>query len=90
MEVNKSEPPAAAEFLDDSGPYEEIADDYLEKRPPIGRLPSYISLESTQSDALDSGADDHSAVSQMDDDQAGKGEDVDERLIWKLKILGRN
>lgn len=36
--------------LDDSGPYEEIEEDITEKieRAPIGRLPSYISLEPIQ------------------------------------------
>ena len=46
LEKTGSEP----DLLDDSGPYEEIIDDYLEKkieRAPIGRLPSYISLDST-------------------------------------------
>jgi len=44
--------------LDDSGPYEEIDDDddyeedhQIATRPPLGRLPSYISLSSTASDA---------------------------------------
>ena len=82
VEMSKSEPPAETECLDDSGPYEEIPEDYLEKRPPIGRLPSYISLESTQTESLDldSGNDDN-AESQMDDQSAAKDEDFDERLI---------
>lgn len=51
--------------LDDSGPYEEIDDDYDPKRPPIGTLPSFISLSGSADDKTD----------------APEPEDFDERLI---------
>ena len=49
--VDLEKPETEPDVLDDSGPYEEIFEDYLEKkieRAPIGRLPSYISLDSTK------------------------------------------
>jgi len=87
VELQKKDPAVELEFLDDSGPYEEIPEDYLEKRPPIGRLPSYISLESTHANDVtgDDGNVDNVAqnVVRMDDnatDEDGQ-EKFDERLI---------
>lgn len=55
--------------LDDSGPYEEIDDDFDDdpKRPPIGTLPSFISLSGSADDKTD--------------EPPEESEDFDERLI---------
>ena len=86
LEKTGSEP----DLLDDSGPYEEILDDYLEKkieRAPIGRLPSYISLDSTinlqecdLAENLVEKVDDEPVESEKMEEQ-GTNNKIDERLI---------
>ena len=68
VELQNKDPASELEFLDDSGPYEEIPEDYLEKRPPIGRLPSYISLESSKSEDVISFTVDKERVLNVGDD----------------------
>ena len=63
--------------LDDSGPYEEIDEDEppevdgAEKRPALGRLPSFISLNSTHT------PEDANEINQDNN----KTEEFEERLI---------
>jgi hypothetical protein len=76
------------EQLDESGPYEEIPDDdYPDQktgRAPIGRLPSYISLDSSKSVRFDENLTDK-MVDRVDEnvdmDEKAEEEAFDERLI---------
>ena len=86
LEKTGSEP----DLLDDSGPYEEILDDYLEKkieRAPIGRLPSYISLDSTihlqECDLAENLVEkvDGEPVESEKMEEQGTNNKIDERLI---------
>ena len=72
------------EFLDDSGPYEEIPDDYSKtERPAIGRLPSFISLDSSKTFEVDQNVDTNvDANVKMEEQQ-----EIDERLIWSEKLF---
>ena len=77
--------------LDDSGPYEEIDEDDYEDhlvantRPPLGRLPSYISLSSSASNANMSTTTTSSQFV-VENQVEEPDEEFEERLIWKLKI----
>jgi len=76
------------EQLDESGPYEEIPDDdYPDQktgRAPIGRLPSFISLDSSKSVRFDENLTDK-MVDRVDEnvdmDEKAEEEAFDERLI---------
>ena len=75
--------------LDDSGPYEEIPDDdYPDQktgRAPIGRLPSYISLDSSKSvrfeENLTDEMIDRAAAEENVNMEEKEEEPFDERLI---------
>ena len=76
------------EQLDDSGPYEEIPDDYPDVktgRAPIGRLPSFISLDSTKNlaEVVDEKVDEKvgESVNMEEPEDGGSSERFDERLI---------
>ena len=76
------------EFLDDSGPYEEIPEeDPKTDRPPIGRLPSFISLDSKKNFEVDGNVvhgvnhnvDENVKMEEQQEIEIGE---IDERLIW--------
>ncbi len=72
--------------LDDSGPYEEIPDDYPDQktgRAPIGRLPSFISLDSSKSLRFEENLTDNmnDKVEENVDMDEREEETFDERLI---------
>jgi hypothetical protein len=74
------------EFLDDSGPYEEIPDDYSKtERPAIGRLPSFISLDSSKTFEVDQNVDtnvDQNVDTNVDENvKMVEQQEIDERLI---------
>ena len=78
------------EFLDDSGPYEEIPDDYSKtERPAIGRLPSFISFDSSKTFEVDQNVDtnvDQNVDTNVDENvKMEEQQEIDERLIWSEK-----
>ena len=85
--VDLEKPETEPDVLDDSGPYEEIFEDYLEKkieRAPIGRLPSYISLDSTkilQECDLVEKVDVVEPVESVNMEEQKSKKEIDERLI---------
>ena len=87
--VDFEKPETDPDLLDESGPYEEIVEDYLEKkieRAPIGRLPSYISLDSTKilqecDENLAETFDVVEPVESVNMEEQNSQKEIDERLI---------